>query len=369
MNRPEMKVNAFLCEQFAQAYPVGTYAPFRSCGDNRKPDAVVVVGDLLAVVETDEDCPAEYELSCEWAKALQHGQSALMTDGVKRVAFVRFNPSTWKVGGVAVQCDMTSRLEELGGLIEHLAETQTDLFTLHKVFYPCESQDEKWCAVSRDEIDDPRGNLITSTDPFLTRNSPTGWHSDGTTTYTESQGNNAYVYYGPDKKLASGGPDNVYTEVYDFTKPANDVNNIKAGITNNFVITNLMHDLGVAYGFTEEAGNFQKVNLGGGGKGGDAVQVSVQDAGGFDNANFATPPDGQKPKMNMYVFRGTPTRDGTMENDIVEHEYGHGISNRLTGGPANSNCLRTAEAGGISLEKRQMPYFSSVTAKPGSTPI
>ncbi|KAI8585232.1 Fungalysin metallopeptidase-domain-containing protein [Geranomyces variabilis] len=202
-------------------------------------------------------------------------------------------------------------------------------------------------AHSRFESNDPRGSIITSTDPFLTRNSPKGWHSDGTTTFTESQGNNAYVYYGPDKKLTSGGPDNVYPVVYDFTKPANDVDNIKAGITNNFVITNLMHDLGVAYGFTEEAGNFQKVNLGGGGKGGDAVQVSVQDGGGFDNANFATPPDGQKPKMNMYVFRGTPTRDGTMENDIVEHEYGHGISNRLTGGPANSNCLSSAEAGGM----------------------
>ncbi|KAJ3131721.1 hypothetical protein HDU90_008103 [Geranomyces variabilis] len=120
MNRPEMKVNAFLCDRFAQAYPVGTYAPFRSCGDNRKPDAVVVVGNLMAVVETDEDRHAEYELSCEWAKALQHGQSALMTDGVKRVAFVRFNPSTWKVGGVTVQCAMKSRLEELGGLIKHL---------------------------------------------------------------------------------------------------------------------------------------------------------------------------------------------------------------------------------------------------------
>ncbi|KAJ3144283.1 Fungalysin/Thermolysin Extracellular metalloproteinase 5 [Geranomyces variabilis] len=200
---------------------------------------------------------------------------------------------------------------------------------------------------SRFESNDPRGSIITSTDPFLTRNSPKGWHSDGTTTFTESQGNNAYVYYGPDKKLTSGGPDNVYPVVYDFTKPADDVDNIKAGITNNFVITNLMHDLGVAYGFTEEAGNFQKVNLGGGGKGGDAVQVSVQDGGGFDNANFATPPDGQKPKMNMYVFRGTPTRDGTMENDIVEHEYGHGISNRLTGGPANSNCLSSSEAGGM----------------------
>lgn len=31
--------------------------------------------------------------------------------------------------------------------------------------------------------------------------------------------------------------------------------------------------------------------------------------------------------------------DGSFDNGIVSHEYGHGISNRLTGGPANSSCL------------------------------
>ena len=31
--------------------------------------------------------------------------------------------------------------------------------------------------------------------------------------------------------------------------------------------------------------------------------------------------------------------DGSVDNFIVAHELGHGISNRLTGGPANSNCV------------------------------
>lgn len=31
--------------------------------------------------------------------------------------------------------------------------------------------------------------------------------------------------------------------------------------------------------------------------------------------------------------------DGSFDNGIVSHEYGHGISNRLTGGPANSSCV------------------------------
>ncbi len=39
-------------------------------------------------------------------------------------------------------------------------------------------------------------------------------------------------------------------------------------------------------------------------------------------------------------------RDGSFDNGIVIHEYGHGISNRLTGGPSNTSCLSNAEQGG-----------------------
>jgi PKD repeat protein len=38
--------------------------------------------------------------------------------------------------------------------------------------------------------------------------------------------------------------------------------------------------------------------------------------------------------------------DGSFDNGIVAHEYGHGVSNRLTGGPNNSNCLNNGEQGG-----------------------
>jgi PKD repeat protein len=38
--------------------------------------------------------------------------------------------------------------------------------------------------------------------------------------------------------------------------------------------------------------------------------------------------------------------DGSFDNGIVAHEYGHGVSNRLTGGPAASSCLQNAEQGG-----------------------
>ncbi|MEP7164478.1 MAG: M36 family metallopeptidase [Ferruginibacter sp.] len=43
---------------------------------------------------------------------------------------------------------------------------------------------------------------------------------------------------------------------------------------------------------------------------------------------------------------GTVNIDGDIDNGIVCHEFGHGISNRLTGGPATSACLGNAEEGG-----------------------
>lgn len=40
---------------------------------------------------------------------------------------------------------------------------------------------------------------------------------------------------------------------------------------------------------------------------------------------------------------GPDFMDGTLDNGIVSHEYGHGISNRLTGGPIQAGCLSNQE--------------------------
>lgn len=39
--------------------------------------------------------------------------------------------------------------------------------------------------------------------------------------------------------------------------------------------------------------------------------------------------------------------DGAFDNEIIIHEYGHGISTRLTGGPSNSDCLHAAQSEGM----------------------
>ena len=40
---------------------------------------------------------------------------------------------------------------------------------------------------------------------------------------------------------------------------------------------------------------------------------------------------------------GAPDRDSDLDAGVIAHEYGHGISNRLTGGPATATCLGNAE--------------------------
>ena len=50
--------------------------------------------------------------------------------------------------------------------------------------------------------------------------------------------------------------------------------------------------------------------------------------------------------------------DGDFDNGIIAHEYGHGISNRLTGGPSNSGCLGNEEQMGEGWSD----FFSLVTS-------
>jgi hypothetical protein len=50
--------------------------------------------------------------------------------------------------------------------------------------------------------------------------------------------------------------------------------------------------------------------------------------------------------FNVTVSDGTggvPDRDSDLDAGVIAHEYGHGISNRLTGGPATVACLQNAE--------------------------
>ena len=172
-----------------------------------------------------------------------------------------------------------------------------------------------------------------------TINTAAGWM--GTATVTT--GNNVEAYLDTD---ANNAPDNnngaglsvghASAANQDFTFPfstAVDPRTQQAAVvTNLFYFNNVMHDFSYGLGFTETAGNFQTNNLGRGGTGNDSVQAEAQDGSGTNNANFATPPDGQRPRMQQFLFTApNPDRDSSVDGDVVFHEYGHGISNRLIG--------------------------------------
>ena len=50
----------------------------------------------------------------------------------------------------------------------------------------------------------------------------------------------------------------------------------------------------------------------------------------------------------MYLWStANPYRDSAFDAGILIHEISHGLSVRLTGGPANSMCLMAGESGGM----------------------
>jgi len=193
-------------------------------------------------------------------------------------------------------------------------------------------------------------------DPQLRGNagSPFGWHdTDGAVgaEFTDTRGNNVFAQEDKDADNAGGTrPDGGAGLVFNFPfDPAQGaVANENAAIVNLFYMNNVIHDVLYVYGFDEASGNFQFNNYGKGGLGGDQVIADALDGSGTNNANFATPPDGISGRMQMYEFTWTtPTRDSDLDNFIIVHEFGHGLTNRLTGGPANAGALQLDQSSGM----------------------
>lgn len=183
------------------------------------------------------------------------------------------------------------------------------------------------------------------------------WVDDTTTSgnnvnaYRDLDDNDANDEYQPNTP-ASGDPDYQvfdypFTDAWavnsDSTQASLDAD-LDAIITQLFYYTNVMHDYTYELGFTEAWRNFQVDNFGNGGSDGDPVLAEAQDGWDFgcvdnasnpircmNNANFGTPGDGSSPRMQMYMWT-LPFRDGSLDGDVIAHEYGHGVSTRLVGG-------------------------------------
>ena len=158
------------------------------------------------------------------------------------------------------------------------------------------------------------GESSISINPSLQGNgSPLGWHdTDGVAgpEFTITRGNNVWAQEDENGNNGTGSSPEGTAELifdfeFDFTQdPAL---SLDASITNLFYLNNMLHDIFYEYGFDEASGNFQQNNYGNGGNGNDYVFADAQDGSGTNNANFATPGDGAKPRMQMFLWDGAVT--------------------------------------------------------------
>jgi extracellular elastinolytic metalloproteinase len=125
--------------------------------------------------------------------------------------------------------------------------------------------------------------------------------------------------------------------------------NRKQNGTQVFYFVNTFHDHleALPIGFNDDAGNFESGDRviahanDGANTGLDDVflGIGMPDENHVNNANMLTRPDGQSPRMQMYLFTTffpgdfatdpTPDVNGGDDASVVYHEYAHGLSNRL----------------------------------------
>lgn len=131
------------------------------------------------------------------------------------------------------------------------------------------------------------------------------------------------------------------------------------------------------FGFNRASGNFTRAD-------GDPVDLNGIDGANTDNglpdgdhvnnANFNTPPDGRKPRMQMYL-NYAPYLAASSSDDFptLAHEFTHGLSNRLVVNSNNHSTLNSYQAGGMgegwsdfyALEYLIARGYATNTAEPG----
>ena len=153
--------------------------------------------------------------------------------------------------------------------------------------------------------------------------SPYGWHDTNGAAgaeYTYTIGNNVWArsdYGGVNPTTASTvstangyAPDGGTSLTFNYPYAGKSVsakNSINAACTNLFYMNNIVHDIWYQYGFNEANGNYQQNNYGRGGVASDFVYADAQDGSTattptLDNSNFTAPVDGQKGRMQMYLW-------------------------------------------------------------------
>ncbi|WP_333851993.1 T9SS-dependent M36 family metallopeptidase [Epilithonimonas sp.] len=167
------------------------------------------------------------------------------------------------------------------------------------------------------------GSRTIVTNPWDLTASPEGWHSNGTSNFTNTYGNNVLAYVDNNASNSAGfSPVSSTTGSLTFDFPFAEsatlsaYDNRASAVTNLFYANNMIHDIMYKFGFTESTRNFQSNNFGKGGAGNDAVRAEAYDGSGYNNANFASGYEilngngtytTQAPRMQMYLWNSGVT--------------------------------------------------------------
>lgn len=171
------------------------------------------------------------------------------------------------------------------------------------------------------------GSRVLISSPHDVTASPYGWHDTNGSAgaeFTITRGNNVLAQDDMDGNNGTGAsPDGGASLMFDYPYPGTAVaadTYLDAATTNLFYMNNIMHDVWYHYGFDEPNGNFQQNNYGNGGTTsifGDYVQADAQDGSGTNNANFSTPSDGNRPRMQMFLWDVGPSPRNLVINSPV----------------------------------------------------
>jgi extracellular elastinolytic metalloproteinase len=117
-------------------------------------------------------------------------------------------------------------------------------------------------------------------------------------------------------------------------------------VLNIFYLNCFIHDFFYLLGFREADGNFQRSNFDRGGIQADGVDARSYAGPVWGTASMGTPVDGSSPVMKMGLVAST-SRHTAFDSSVVFHEFMHGVTNRLVGGPLNVSALEEPQSEGM----------------------
>ena len=208
-------------------------------------------------------------------------------------------------------------------------------------------------ALPKDSPDDGPRTIEVNPDAVPGAPYPGAWHDtdgDQIDDSTLTTGNNVVAQQdGTNARMADGGATRNFSFPLNLAlDPLADNDQIDSAITNAFYWANIVHDITYVYGFDEVSGNFQLSNYGNGGLEGDPITLFALDPNAPNNAFYVPTPDGTPSQISMGIFdQSVPSRASAFANDVIVHEYFHGVSIRLTGGGANANSLNATQSRGM----------------------